>query len=91
MSEMVERVARAIAPDVWINFDAFCRLKEYKIDEVEDRKRTSEAIKLSIKRARAAIEAMREPTEAMLTAGSMRTGEAYAAMIEAALKEKQDG
>ena len=38
--------------------------------------------------ARAAIEAMREPNEAMLNAGSMRTGEAYTAMIDAALNEQ---
>jgi len=45
--------------------------------------------------ARAAIEAMREPTEAMLDAGvnfrerNARTEQIWQAMIDAALKEKQ--
>lgn len=42
-----------------------------------------------IDQARAAIEVMREPTEAMLSAGGMRSGEQYRAMIDAALNEKE--
>jgi hypothetical protein len=49
----------------------------------------AEAIEMRL--ARAAIEAMREPTEAMLRAGSMRTGDAFRAMVEAALSEQEQG
>lgn len=80
MSEMVERVARAIAladldpetraavdPDVWFVAESYYAL------------------------ARAALEAMREPTQDMLLADPRRdmdlSEESWAAMIDAALKD----
>jgi hypothetical protein len=68
MSEMVERVARALADCALEPFDAISRQK-FMGD------------------ARAAIEAMREPTEAMLERGDHGTSAAgWASMIDEALK-----
>lgn len=58
-TEMVEKVARAIDPIAWDNFDTYCRAKGYSLDEVEDRKRNSLVVARTLKNARAAIEAMR--------------------------------
>lgn len=83
MNEIVERVARAI----WdAEFDRFEVASQYKGDEW----------KSYIPHARAAIEAMREPTEAMKAAphlgdlAQMETDTAYVwqAMIDAALETK---
>ncbi|WNV09937.1 hypothetical protein [Tardiphaga sp. 709] len=79
MSEMIERVAKAI-------YDAFATVGDYENPTKEDIKNA----------ARAAIEAMREPTEAMDAAAYAADGtnmplaitykEAWQAMIDAALK-----
>lgn len=82
---MVERVARAIDPDEWALIDNKTAV-------------TYDARGLSLQRARAAIAAMREPTEAMADAPAragvyagdytMHAGEAteaWQAMIDAAL------
>lgn len=93
---MIERVARALEPDVWANFDAYVKQKEFTRAEVEHRKTTSLALRLSTGRARAAIEALREPTPAMIEAAKpyLRYGEveagtniwaAFGGMIDAAL------
>lgn len=58
MSEMVERVSRAIAPLTWESIDRECDDPFTKPDVVRTRDQV-------LKRARAAIAAMREPTEAM--------------------------
>lgn len=84
MSEMVERVARAIyfrGDDQGDTAWHHCQLWHRDVAREQ---------------ARAAIEAMREPTEAMVKAayGRERTGTErgnWRAMIDAALKEKQDG
>lgn len=81
MSEMVERVARAIAEE--INGGKFDDARWYNDDQRDVHRR----------RARAAIEAMREPTEAMLTAGDSAmirkddaAADAWQAMVDEALK-----
>lgn len=97
MMDMVERVARAIAAE---NGDDFAALPDSKADWIAaggsfggrfrdiNEPRKSDYLEM----ARAAIEAMREPNEAMLEAGekivdphdaSVERG--YAAMIDAAL------
>lgn len=58
MSEMIERVARAMAPTVWYDFDP-------KRHGSPVNQRAAQAMWLS--QARTAIEAMREPSEAMLS------------------------
>lgn len=80
MSEMVEKVARAIDPFAWKNQPKMPRRCE-----------------ASLSSARAAIEAMREPTDEMEAAAyahddsgaqlSCAYDEIYTAMIDAALKE----
>jgi hypothetical protein len=82
MSEMVERVARAIFPEA----------EDYTWDDFANAPNGSaERITASVyrMRARAAIEAMREPTEAMVHAGMSEEGtdlpSEYRAMIDAAL------
>jgi hypothetical protein len=91
MSEMVERVARAMAGEsgcvVSQQFDAGTgRLVD-----------TKEEWKNWIPFARAALAAMREPTEKMTIAGSLRSdysgtaedaGNQWRVMIDAALEEK---
>lgn len=100
MSKMVERVARAIyakRPD--------CLGKPWPIETDEQRRRYPHfpiaAVDLSYEYARAAIEAMREPNEAMVEAGQLyvwQDGEptagphavqrrVFVAMIDAALEE----
>lgn len=57
MSEMVERVARALDPEAFGHDFPVMAAKHYEVRR-----------SISMKRARAAIEAMREPTEAMVKA-----------------------
>lgn len=87
MSEMIERVSRALYPEKWEGHDV-CR--ELHPDywafpmEIEDRDRL-------LARARTAIEAMREPSKAMDTAGldcgpDRDHGTYWRAMIDAALE-----
>lgn len=59
MNEMIERVARAIDP---VAFDPSIEDENYP-GEIEDNRTAA------LSRARAAIEAMREPTEGMQKAG----------------------
>jgi len=76
---MVERVARAICEKSWIAKHSSDESRKAAIDanwhEFEDI-------------ARAAIEAMREPTDAMVDAGmtELPAFQAYRVMIDAALK-----
>lgn len=94
MSEMVERVARALVvskfgPEAEILFDSVPR--EFRdADKAQDMftKRVAEARR----DARAAIEAMREPTDEMVHAGNCAkfnafnpTANSFRAMIDAAL------
>lgn len=85
-NEMIERVAKAIAPNCW-----------EQLGRTSDSLANSSRRKASIKHAKAAIQAMREPTEEMLDADS-RYGDCagsrygncivcYYDMIDAALKE----
>ena len=85
MSEMVERVARAMcaaAEDDW-DWSVF-----YIVD-ANDTAETGREVYRDM--ARATIEAMREPTDAMLLADPRRemdlSEESWEAMIDAALKE----
>lgn len=59
MNEMIERVARAIDPLIWKLADK----------QPEYRDRDANKIRESLQSARAAIKAMREPTEAMVAVG----------------------
>lgn len=89
MSEIVERVARAIDPVAFIKLEASEKLKWEKRVNIY-RNRVGDARKL----ARAAIEAMREPTTAMLAAAqtawladpAKRSSTLWQAMIDGALK-----
>lgn len=80
MTDMIERVARAISPDCWDTSDWTMRPH-------------NSAARHNAKRAaRAAIEAMREPTDAMVQAGineGHKCGNWYPAMIDAALQPKE--
>lgn len=70
--DMVERVARAINGDMWDGFDDYCRKLEYTPEQIEKAKGAI-APKVSLNRARAAIEAIRDnPTDSMVEA--FRTG-----------------
>lgn len=86
MSEMVERVARAIDPVAFIKLEASEKLKWEKRVNIY-RNRVEDARKL----ARAAIEAMREPTSRMMNCepSPYSPGEMidfWHAMIDEALK-----
>jgi hypothetical protein len=84
MNEMIERVARAIADAIDGEADKFTH--------------SPQNWELWVPQARAAVEAMREPTERMAYSGSWAVGpgghaakkaelaKAYTAMIDAALK-----
>lgn len=98
MSTMVERVARALSvskglnPDCLHQFNVFSGNEQF--DHEDDRgKRYRLGWRLQEHHARAAIEAMLEPTEAMQIAGCQyeHLGDIagrYNAMIQAALKEQ---
>lgn len=75
MSEMVEQVAKAIW-ELWSNIDGV-----YDQPAWADLKEKDKCLDL----ARAAIEAMREPTKAMRLLGNDR--EIWRAMIDAALRD----
>jgi len=105
MISMVERVARAIedvvAPSVrYFGDNVAARVRStgdilYEGRSEEEATRIADAWFMQA-RARAAIEAMREPTEAMLSDGlaihdwDHGLADVYTAMIDAALAEKQD-
>lgn len=92
MSEMIERVAQAIDPLPWTDLAR----DHWRKGGVEEGKEAARA------KARAAIEAMREPTEAMVKAGTIGWDpmdgsgvrpvfdptKPYEAMIDAALNDK---
>jgi hypothetical protein len=83
MSEMVERVARAMAADYNIRHDCQHGFDDvFFLDAVRDEWRAA---------ARAAISAMREPTEAMVRAANRnnhpRDEETWRTMVDAALEE----
>ena len=81
MSEMVEKVARAMAEKSKARQPGMHTLNSLPMDGKED----------FLEMARAAIEAMREPTEAMEDAAFSSTltipKRGYQAMIDAALKD----
>ena len=66
---MIEKVARAIDRDAWSHFDAYCKLKQYSPEEIRTRMQESSHLQKSLTNARAAIEAMREPTQEMVDVG----------------------
>lgn len=88
---MIERVARVLEPQAWTVAG--------EADSIAYRNRRT----ASLRKARAAIEAMREPTAASVSAGALipiqtfegpeatvlseEAGEIYRTMIDAALKE----
>jgi hypothetical protein len=96
MSEMIERIARVLCDGNW---DAASFKETASGDEPEEQREYWR------EKARAAIEAMREPTEEMLTAGSPYcvdslapdyksgredAGHCFRAMIDAALSPVSD-
>lgn len=86
MGEMIERVARAIDPVLWKNLDR--AISEGWPTDIVAMARF--ATTDSCLRARAAIEAMREPTVAMLDVAVASPADAiprWRGMIDAALKE----
>lgn len=83
---MVEKVARAIDPEAWKD--------DLPIPTRADTIAFHEARQASIVQARAAIEAMREPTQFMIDAmddhaGTLAPQYAYMDAIDAALKEEK--
>ena len=80
MTDMIERVARAINPDCWEQEDAGGGVITHPSNLAH-----------SMKQARAAIAAMREPTEDMVEAGyydamAEDAKATFTAMIDAALE-----
>ena len=65
MTEMVKKIALAIAPAAWVAYR--------KIGTGGDSIAQENRRKASLKHARAALETMRKPTEAMLRAGENAT------------------
>ena len=97
MSEMIERVARAIATELGDDFDrAFASKSEWNKAQRHKGGRfrySSEPMQGDyLDAARAAIQAMREPTEGMkaraweLLRGNLRHEEAYRHLIDEALR-----
>ena len=89
MSEMIEKVARAIAAEDIHLAAAFSGVGSVNAQHYER--------KIAFQMARAAIEAMREPTEAMIDKGAVAEGDGnlaveaqniWQAMIDGALGEK---
>lgn len=80
MSEMVERVAAVIDPEIWHPSNSLPAMEPTARRFWEDERRRSLA------RARRAIEAMREPTEGMMR-NPGRNAAIWQAMITAALQE----
>jgi hypothetical protein len=92
--DLVERVARAIDAATWTNFDNYAGLKGWTEEERNAEMLASRSIQKSLGNARAAIEAMKPPTEAMIEAGvaadhgstlGERVTNCHEAMISAAL------
>ena len=84
MSNMIEKVARAINPLLWEAYD-IAPANEHGLDE---------SIALSLTMGRRAIEAMMEPAEDMIDAGRSvigedrgRISECHKAMLQEALKD----
>lgn len=88
MSEVIERAARLIAPSAWS--ESALRVTDPSANGgnwVLERRD-------SLVKARAVLEALREPTEAMLDAASWKDGEVTARvvwgeMLDAALKDQK--
>lgn len=96
MSKALERVARAIDPKGWEAIEVYCRAKEYDAAERADCFARSIPIQRSLSQARAAIEAIREPTiDMMISAGEHTVGncsiaaKVWRSMIDAILNEKE--
>lgn len=65
----IEEIARAIDPAAWESLEVYIRMKGYDDPfEIQNLKLKNISIARSMTRARAAVEAMREPTEAMALA-----------------------
>lgn len=78
---MRERLARAIDPEALTPIAP-------EDDYPKERSRRAIARAKALATADAVLDELMTPTEGMLKAGSMRTGEAYAAMIKAAKEGK---
>lgn len=65
---MIERVARAIDPSTWENWDNWIRLKDFTEAEAAEEFARSPSLHKSLARAADAIDAMREPSREMMTA-----------------------
>jgi hypothetical protein len=63
--DMIERVARAIDPESWKVVEDYCDAKDYSPHDRAIVFEDSERIQGSLRKARAAIEAMRPVDEAM--------------------------
>jgi hypothetical protein len=100
MSEMIEKVARAIDPEGWAYHEVYLKIKEADAEMAKEFRDRSVRIQRSLERARAAMEAMRDgyPPEHMIIAGheallnwDARTGDdlgiadMFRAMLDAAL------
>jgi hypothetical protein len=92
MSEsMIERVARAIDPEIWKVVEDYCDAKDYSPHDRAIVFEHSPRIQASLSRARAAIEAMRNPPRDVLTAfvgadvDTFVAGVRWEAAIDAAL------
>lgn len=82
---MIEHVARALKPKHFEIYDQGFPTQN-RIDQ-QSFLNSEKVVRRARKDARAAIEAMREPTEAMIDAAKGSYVEAFAAMIDAAIKE----
>ena len=108
MSEMVERVARAMEPNAFAIHDRGYTRQDYWADSYPAERafiNAEKTVSRARKKARAAIEAMREPTVTMLLDGGTTlisggsyeptaadgAAAVYASMIDAALDDEKPG
>lgn len=66
MTTLVEKMARAIDPSQWGNFDGYCSLKGFNNEERAEELDASPSLQSSLDRALAALAAMREPSPHMI-------------------------
>lgn len=95
MATMIERVARAIDPKGWADFEAYCARKEYDDREIAEERSRAGRVQISLAQSRAAIAAMRCTTNEMDVAGCIHlrgfptdASGCFSSMIDAALEEK---
>jgi hypothetical protein len=70
MNAIIERVARAIDPQAWANWDSWVSMKDYTPEEAAEEFARSRSLQSSITRAEDAICALHDPTDIMVRTGA---------------------